>query len=217
MNLLDPILATLIFSQGIPMLLAGDEISHSQGGNNNAYCQDNEITWLNWNLDDREKSMLSFVRRLIAIYNEEPTLHRRRFFHGKSLHGEQSPEIVWLDPTGKEISAEQWKTPHMRCIGVHLVGGHIDVDEYGTPIIGDHLLILFNADHATEIPFALPKLTDSGPWERLFDTAVGDTDVDTPKEPGKGVSAIDPYKLAPVSMVVFQAEVPKDPETNISH
>jgi isoamylase len=207
-------LATLIFSQGIPMLLAGDEIGHSQGGNNNAYCQDNEITWLNWDLDDRQKKMLSFVRRLISIYNEEPTLHRRRFFHGKSLHGEESPEIVWLDPSGKEISSDQWQTPHMRCLGVHLVGGRIDVDEYGAPIIGDHLLILFNADHATEIPFALPKLKDAGPWERLFDTAIGDTDVDTTKEPGKDVSAAAAYKLAPCSMVVFQAEVPKDPETN---
>src|SRR4029078_5984720 len=78
-------LATLIFSQGIPMLLAGDEISHTQRGNNNAYCQDNEITWLNWKLDDSEKKLLDFPRRVIAIYREEPTLHRRRFFHGKSL------------------------------------------------------------------------------------------------------------------------------------
>ena len=94
-------LATLIFSQGIPMLLAGDEINHTQRGNNNAYCQDNEITWLNWKLDDRQKDLLEFVRRLIAIYREEPTLHRRRFFHGKSLHGERVAEIVWLDPTGR--------------------------------------------------------------------------------------------------------------------
>ena len=80
------------------MLLAGDEIGHTQNGNNNAYCQDNEITWLNWKLDERQKKLLDFVRRVIAIYHEEPTLHRRRFFHGKSLHGDQSPEIAWLDP-----------------------------------------------------------------------------------------------------------------------
>ena len=82
-------LATLILSQGVPMLLAGDEIGHTQHGNNNAYCQDNEITWLNWKLDDRQKKLLEFVRRVIAIYHEQPTLHRRRFFHGKSLHGER--------------------------------------------------------------------------------------------------------------------------------
>src|SRR5437870_3299856 len=92
--------ATLLLSLGVPMLLAGDEVGHSQRGNNNAYCQDNELTWLNWKLDDSQKGLLSFVRRLIAIYNEEPTLHRRRFFHGKTLHGEQSQEIAWLDPTG---------------------------------------------------------------------------------------------------------------------
>jgi isoamylase len=202
-------LATLIFSQGIPMLLAGDEINHTQRGNNNAYCQDNDITWLNWKLDDRQKDLLEFVRRLIAIYREEPTLHRRRFFHGKSLHGEQSPEIVWLDPTGDEMSGDDWTAGHVRCLGVHLVGGHIDVDEYGTPIIGDHLLILFNADHATEIPFALPKLSaDCGHWERLFDTALDQIDAEPPK--AKGVEILDSYKVLPCSMVVFRALVPRE-------
>jgi isoamylase len=209
-------LATLIFSQGMPMLLAGDEISHTQKGNNNAYCQDNEITWLNWNLDDKQKKLLDFVRRLIAIYSAEPVLHRRRFFHGKTLHGEESPEIVWLDPSGHEMSTEQWNTPHMRCIGVHLIGGSMDVDENGTPIIGDHLLILFNADHATDIPFTLPKVEGAGPWERLFDTAEESTDIDVPEEEGKDVGA-EPYKLVACSMAVFRAEIPKDPETNLTH
>jgi glycogen operon protein len=210
-------LATLIMSQGVPMLLAGDEIGHTQRGNNNAYCQDNELTWLNWELDDREKKLLDFVRRLIAIHTEHPTLHRRRFFHGKTLHGDHAAEIVWLDPSGNEMSSEAWKTPHMRCLGVHLRGGHIDVDDYGTPIIGDHLLILFNADHEQEIPFALPVLQDAGPWERLFDTALESVDVETPKAQGEDVSAAAAYKLASCSMAVFRAEVPKDAETNISH
>ncbi|HEX5472185.1 MAG TPA: glycogen debranching protein GlgX [Lacipirellulaceae bacterium] len=202
-------LATLVFSQGIPMLLAGDEIGHTQRGNNNAYCQDNEITWLHWDLDDRKKSLLDFVRRLIAIYRDEPTLHRRRFFHGKSLHGDQSPEIAWLDPSGNEMSADDWKTNHIRCLGVHLIGGRIDVDEYGTSIIGDHLLILFNADHVQEIPFELPTLSDEcGPWERLFDTARFAFDVEAPKAKGEVVSS--DYKLSPCSMVVFRAAVPRD-------
>ena len=207
-------LATLIFSQGVPMLLAGDEIGHSQGGNNNAYCQDNEITWLNWKLDDREKHLLDFVRRLIAIHKEEPTLHRRRFFHGKSLHGEQAQDVVWLDPSGNELSSDAWNAPHMRCLGVHLVGGHIDIDDYGTPIIGDHLLILFNADHQQDIPFALPKLKDAGPWERLFDTALEGVDVETPKAGGESVAAAEAYKLVACSMAVFRADIPKDNETN---
>jgi isoamylase len=194
------------------MLLSGDEISHTQRGNNNAYCQDNEITWLNWKLDDREKYLLDFVRHVIAIYREEPTLHRRRFFHGKSLHGEQSPEIVWLDPTGDEMSGDDWKAAHVRCLGVHLVGGHIDVDEYGTPITGDHLLILFNADHEQAIPFALPKLSaDCGHWERLFDTALDKIDVEPPK--AKGEEILGSYKVLPCSMVVFRALVPRESDS----
>ncbi|MEX2310430.1 MAG: glycogen debranching protein GlgX [Pirellulales bacterium] len=205
-------LATLLFSQGIPMLLAGDEIGHTQGGNNNAYCQDNEITWLNWSLDERERTLLAFTRRLIAIHREEPNLHRRRFFHGKSLHGQQSQEIAWLDPTGKEMSAEAWNSPHVRCLGVHLLGGPIDVDEYGTPIIGAHLLILFNADHEQEISFALPKLADTTPWERLFDTALVNADVSDAAQKGEDVSMAGAYKLAPCSMAVFRAPAPEPPE-----
>ncbi len=209
-------LATLMFSQGIPMLLAGDEIGHTQRGNNNAYCQDNKITWLNWKLDDRENRLLEFVRRLIAIYREEPTLHRRRFFHGKSLHGDHSPEIMWLDPSGSEMSAEAWTAAHVRCLGVHLIGGHIDVDEYGTPIIGDHLLVLFNADHEQEIDFELPKITDAGAWERLFDTALEDIDVETPKSGGADLPAAEPYKLSACSMVVFRALVPRETDSLVA-
>jgi glycogen operon protein len=205
-------LATLILSQGIPMLLAGDEICHSQGGNNNAYCQDNEITWLNWKLDEKQKKQLEFVRRVIKLYHEEPTLHRRRFFHGKSLHGVQSPEIAWVDPTGKEMSSEAWQQGHVRCLGVHLMGGRIDVDEYGEPIIGGHLLILFNADHEQEIPFALPSLVHNAPWERLFDTALDETDIVAPEEKGEDVSQAGAYKLQPCSMAVFRAPAPEQLE-----
>jgi glycogen operon protein len=202
-------LATLIFSHGIPMLLAGDEIGNTQNGNNNAYCQDNGISWIDWKLDDRQRDLLDFVLRLTAIYREEPTLHRRRFFHGKSLHGDQSPEVVWLEPTGKEMSNEAWNAPHVRCLGVHLVGGLIDVDEYGTPIIGDHLLILFNADHEQTIPFVLPTLKDSGPWERLFDTAVGNADIGDDAGNANQRAVANPYELQPISMAVFQSELPE--------
>jgi len=206
-------LATLIFSQGIPMLLAGDEISHTQGGSNNAYCQDNEITWLNWNLDERQRSLLEFVRRLTAIYHEEPTLHRRRFFHGKSLRGNELSEIAWLDPSGKEMSADAWKASHVRCLGVHLMGGRIDVDEYGTPIIGGHILILFNADHEQEIAFALPTLPEHAPWERLFDTALSTADVDEPQQVGEDMSQAGAYKLAACSTAVFRAPAPEVEES----
>jgi glycogen operon protein len=110
------------------------------------------------------------------------------------------------------MSGDDWTAGHVRCLGVHLMGGHIDVDEYGTPIIGDHLLILFNADHATEIPFSLPKLSaDCGPWERLFDTALDKIDAEPAK--AKGEEIVGSYKVLPCSMVVFRAHVPQDTDS----
>jgi glycogen operon protein len=209
-------LATLLFSQGIPMLLAGDEIGHSQGGNNNAYCQDNAITWLDWELDESQQNLLEFVKWLIKIYHDEPNLHRRRFFHGKSLHGQEAQEIVWLEPTGKEMSTEAWNAPHVRCLGVHLLGGPIDVDDYGTPIIGADLLLLFNADHAQEIPFALPQFAEQRTWERLFDTSLVATDVADVAEEGEDFSEAGEYQLAPCSMAVFRAPPAGVPESEVA-
>ncbi|MBA4104353.1 MAG: glycogen debranching enzyme GlgX [Pirellula sp.] len=203
-------LATLILSQGIPLLLAGDERSHTQQGNNNTYCQDNELTWLSWKLDESQKKLLEFTKKVIAIWQAQPSFHRRRFFHGKQIRGNEVPEINWLDPSGKEMADEAWNTPHVRCLGVHFHGGMIDNDEYGEPIIGDHIVILFNADHANEIPFALPELGGENDWECLFDTAVEAK----PEEPkaateakvdAKSISTARAYKLRPCSMAVFTA------------
>jgi len=203
-------LATLILSQGIPLLLAGDERSHTQQGNNNTYCQDNELTWLSWKFDERQKSLLEFTKKVIEIWHAQPSFHRRRFFHGKSIRGNDAPEIIWLDPTGKEMAEEAWNTPHVRCLGVHFNGGMIDNDEYGEPIIGDHVVILFNADHANEIPFALPELNNGSEWECLFDTAI-DQKKEEPKAAteakvdAKSIAAARAYKLRPCSMAVFTA------------
>ncbi len=150
------------------------------------------------------------MRRLIAIYREEPTLHRRRFFHGKSLHGEQSPEIAWLDPTGKEMSGDALESrltsAAWACISWAATSTSTNT---ATPIIGDHLLILFNADHEQAIPFALPKLSaDCGHWQRLFDTALDKIDVEPPK--AKGEEILGTYKVLPCSMVVFRALVPRE-------
>jgi len=202
-------LATLLLSQGIPLLLAGDERGHTQRGNNNAYCQDNEISWLSWKWGDRDQHLLEFTQKVIALWHAQPTFHRRRFFHGKGLRGE-SPEIQWLDPNGKEMTDQAWNQPHVRCLGVHLRGGMIDNDEYGEPIIGDHVVILFNADHNMEIPFALPELKGKETWECLIDTAVvGEreepkTATDTKIAPAS-VAAARAYKLRPCSMAVFTA------------
>jgi isoamylase len=197
-------LATLFLSQGVPMLNAGDEVGHSQQGNNNTYCQDNELTWHEWEVNESQQQLLAFTKKIVKLYHDQPALHRRRFFHGKSLHGTGQPEIVWLEPSGKEMSNESWGAGYVRCLGVQIAGGKIDVDEYGDPIIGDAMLILFNADHAVEISFTLPPVDTGEPWTRLIDTALD--------EPGddEGVEMTESgYKLQPCSVVVFSSPVPE--------
>lgn len=194
-------LATLLLSQGIPMLLSGDEVGHSQQGNNNTYCQDNELTWLNWDFDEKGQRLLAFVQKLTEIRHSQPVFQRRRFFHGKAIHGQQSAEIVWLEPSGREMSSEAWHDPHVRCLGVHFCGGKIDVDEYGEPIIADHILMLFNADHALQIPFTVPAVTSGHPWQVLVDTALLDS------EPSDEPLDESTYTLQPCSLVVMRSPV----------
>jgi glycogen operon protein len=196
-------LATLVFSQGVPMLLSGDEIGHTQRGNNNAYCQDNELAWLHWDLDDEQQSLLRDVRRMIRVFHEQPVFHRRRFFHGKAIHGAEAPEIAWLDPTGAEMSVEAWHKSFVRCLGVLLRGGKIDVNERGEPIFGDTMLLLFNADHGMTISFTLPP-TGGEPWELLLDTARPEPDCPEPDQPS--------YALEPCSVAVFRSKLPRPDE-----
>ncbi|MGV3485105.1 MAG: glycogen debranching protein GlgX [Planctomycetaceae bacterium] len=191
-------LATLLLSQGVPMLLAGDESGHTQRGNNNAYCQDNELTWLDWEHDERQAKLLEFVKRVIELRHSQPVFQRRRFFHGREIRGKR-PDISWLDPNGEEMSEQSWNDPIVRCLGVHLCGGKIDNDEYGEPIIGDHILMLFNADHATQIDFVLPAVESGAPWTRVFDTAL-------PDDPEVAING-SKYSLQPCSIVVFKSAV----------
>jgi glycogen operon protein len=191
------ILSTLLFSQGVPMLLAGDEIGHTQHGNNNAYCQDNEITWLNWQLDHAEQGLLDFVRRIIAIFHEQPVFRRRRFFSGRRVEEAAEGDIAWLNPDGTEMSGEQWHAPHVRCFGVVLFGDSIDTNEEGEEISGDTILILFNADHGLTIPFTLPKIEEDLPWQLLVDTHDGDG------SHGEFPAKVA-YHLRPCSMALFR-------------
>ena len=192
-------LATLILSQGVPMLLSGDEVGHTQRGNNNAYCQDNELTWLRWDHDADQQSLLGFVSRVIEIRHQQPVFQRRRFLHGKAIHGENSPEIDWLEPSGKEMSDEAWGNHHVRCLGVYLCGGKVDVDEYGEPIIADHILMLFNADHSQMIDFTLPVLETGDAWELLFDTARPEATAE--------IALSNTYPLQSCSVVVLRSPV----------
>jgi isoamylase len=199
-------LATLLLSQGVPMINAGDEVGHTQKGNNNAYCQDNELTWFNWEPDDWGRELLRFTQRLTKLYHDQPALHRRRFFHGKSLHGTGQPEILWLEPSGKEMSSAAWGAGYVRCLGVQIAGGKIDVDEYGDPIIGDFMLILFNADHGMEIPFTMPPVETGEPWTLVLDTALDGGGINNNGEQPQIAKSV--YKLQPCSMAVFSSPVP---------
>jgi len=197
-------LATLLLSQGVPMLLAGDELGHTQNGNNNTYCQDNELNWIDWELTPEQQELLKFTRRVIAIFHQEAVFHRRRFFHGKSIYGEGSPEIVWLDPSGKEMSQEAWHAGFVRCLGVHLYGGSIDVNDRGEEITGASILMLFNADHSVTIPFVMPPSNNGAPWELLFDTARLNVD-EIPEWKDK-------FELLPCSVALFRTVEEKEPE-----
>jgi glycogen operon protein len=154
------------------MIRAGDELSHSQRGNNNAYCLDNEISWLDWDLDSRERDFLEFVRRVIRLWQSNPVLKRRRFFQGRPIRGGVK-DIVWFAPSGEEMTDQNWSQPSARCLGVRLAGDAIEeVDSRGEPIVGDTLMLLFNADHRT-IPFRLPAAAEEV-WRPVLDTAVPD-------------------------------------------
>jgi glycogen operon protein len=193
-------LATLVLSQGIPMLLAGDEMGHSQSGNNNAYCQDNELAWLNWSLSEEQAALLEFTRQLIEFWKGQPVLHQRRFFHGREIRGETIKDVMWYDPGGKEMSPEAWNTGYARSLALFLRGDNIDTDEYGAAISGDTLLILFNADHSLDLPFTLPRLGDRRYWDLIFDTYVPEW------RARKSWRRSRVYPLRACSLAVFRAQ-----------
>src|SRR5262249_31857605 len=165
------LIATLFLSQGVPMLLAGDEFSHTQNGNNNAYCQDNELTWLDWEPDDQKKAFLEFVRSIVGIWKEQPVFQRRKFFQGRAIRGSDIKDISWIAADGSEMSDEDWSAGFVRTLGVRLAGDLIgEVDERGEPLAGDTLLLLLSAHHEP-VAFTLPAAGPGYGWERLFDTA----------------------------------------------
>jgi len=167
-------LATLLFSQGVPMLCGGDEIGRTQEGNNNAYCQDNELSWFDWRLDKRRRDLLTFTRNLIQLRRDHPVLRRRQFFYGRRIRGSEVKDLAWFRPDGKEMTEENWQDPHSRCIGLRLAGDAIDeVDAQGERITGDTLLMLLNAHHEP-VSFTLPAHRPGVKWELLLDTRTPD-------------------------------------------
>ena len=190
-------LATLLLSQGVPMLAAGDEIGRTQHGNNNAYCQDNEISWLDWDLTPEQRDLLAFTRRLINFRATHPVLRRRTFFQGRGIRGEDVTDILWLDPDGTEMTDADWTAPHVRGLGVMLVGDAIaEIDERGEPIHDDTLLILLNAGE-TPMAFTLPPAPIRQAWELVLDTNGGSL------APAAGVAAPS-YDLGSRSLAVLR-------------
>ena len=196
------LMATLLLSAGVPMILAGDEIGHTQQGNNNTYCQDNDITWLNWQLTDEQQQFLDFVRTVVEIRHTHPVFQRRKFFQGRQVDGNDVPDISWFQPSGEEMSDETWKAGYTQCLGVRFPGDLIgDVSEKGEPIIGDSVVLLVNAHHEP-IPFTLPSRGEGQQWERVMDTAApGAESMKYPE--GKQ------YDLQGRSMVMLRSKLPR--------
>ena len=164
------LLATLLLSQGVPMLVAGDEMGHTQRGNNNAYCQDNEISWINWSLTEADLELLSFVRQLIQFRRDHPAFRRRSYFQDHSRReGEKS--ILWFDPHGLEMGVNEWNQGFARCLGMYLLGDAIgEADEQGRHVVDDDFILLINAHHE-EIPFVLPGFQAHSRWQLALDTS----------------------------------------------
>jgi glycogen operon protein len=198
-------MATLLLSQGVPMIASGDELSATHLGNNNPYCQDNELTWLSWELTPAKRQFLDFVRRLIAFRKRHPVLRRRRFFQGRAIRGAGVKDLAWFDAAGQEMTDEKWNAPHVGCLGVRLAGDAIDErDERGNPIVDDTLLLLLNAQ-AGPIPFTLPGTPAGGAWVTVLDTA-------RPSEMPRRFRGADAYPLEPRSLAVLRLDRPVQPD-----
>ena len=191
-------LATLFLSQGVPMLLGGDEFGRTQLGNNNAYCHDNELAWVDWELDATGRRLLAFTRRLIALRRRHPVLHRRQFFFGRRIRGSEVKDLSWLRPDGQEMTEEGWSNGHTRTLGLRLTGDAIpEVSRLGERIVDDSFLILLNAHHDA-VPFTLPADPRDVVWEPIVDTRQPDG-----VARGEAVRAGEPYGLAGRSLAVL--------------
>ncbi|WP_438355026.1 glycogen debranching protein GlgX [Microbacterium sp. CJ88] len=203
-------IATLLLSQGVPMLLHGDELGRTQGGNNNGYAQDNEITWLDW--ESIDQPLIEFTAALVRLRRDHPTFRRSRFFNGRPVRREEGapvPDIVWLRPDGTTMQPEDWDSGFGRAVGVFLNGGGIrERDSRGEPISDKHFIVLFNAGDEP-VDFTLPTDEYSPKWDVLVDTA-GQRADSAPIEPGDDI-AIEAKAL----MVLCEHDVP-EPEVDHS-
>lgn len=192
-------LATLFLSQGVPMLLAGDAIGHTQRGNNNAYCQDNQISWIDWDKGSADLELLGFVQKLIALRKNHPVFRRRNFFQGRAIQGAGVKDILWLMPDGREMTDEEWSQKSAQILGLLLSGeGLEEQDERARPITDQNFLLLMNAHHEA-VPFLLPAVASGMGW-----LAVVDTSCQTARGNPLAYDAGASYSLQARSLVVLQ-------------
>jgi len=164
-------LTTLLLSQGVPMIYAGDAMGHSQNGNNNAYCQDNDLSWLKWELTAEDRDLFAFVQRMINLRKRHPVFRRRHFFQGRPIKGETVKDVLWLNFKGQEMNEEEWRDPSVHCLGMFLSGqGLNETDERGRKRSDENFLLLLNAYHL-DIEFTLPEFRPGGRWSAWMDTS----------------------------------------------
>ncbi|MCR5867982.1 glycogen debranching protein GlgX [Aquincola sp. J276] len=199
------LLATLLLSQGVPMLLAGDEMGRTQRGNNNAYAQDNAISWLDWQATPARESLTRFVAELIALRRQHPTFRRRDFFAGPA--GERGHDVRWLRPDGVEMGEAEWSEAFARCLGMYVAGdGLADTDRYGVLLVDDDFLLLFNAHHE-DVDFVVPPF-EGEDWTVRIDTARPDAEL-----PTTVVAPGDRYALCCRSLAVLSRPLPAPRES----
>jgi glycogen operon protein len=167
------LLATLMLSQGVPMLLGGDELGRTQQGNNNAYCQDNEISWFNWDLADDQLDLIAFVAKLTEVRRQQPILRRRRFFRGRPMNPTGFKDLSWIKPNGTEFVDEDWDDPTLQTIGLRMPGDSIEeMDDDGNPIETSSLFLILHRDEEP-IEFTLPavaRLSRTNHWDLILTT-----------------------------------------------
>ncbi len=201
-------LTTVLLSQGVPMLLAGDELGRTQGGNNNAYCQDNEISWIDWERAGAYEGLHEFTRTLLALRREHPVFRRRRWFQGRSIRGTAGDhDIAWLKPDGSEMGDADWDSGFAKSIGVFLNGEVLpSTGPRGERVTGDSFLLLFNG-HFEMIDFKVPAGDFGERWELVLDTAVGAVVFGSGVEPTP-IKAGDALSVADRSVVLLRRQAP---------
>jgi glycogen operon protein len=191
------ILTTLLLSQGVPMILGGDEIGRTQRGNNNAYCQDNEISWFDWESADQD--LLDFTRYLVELRAQHAVFRRRRWFQDRPHYGEEARDIIWFRPGGERMTDEDWDTGFASSLAVFLNGETLGEDDRGSPVTDHNFFLVFHANDNT-LEFTLPPDECGDSWARVVDTTSAEQSVDEPMKPGAQVEA------APYSMMVFRTD-----------